>query len=514
METAAIADESQDVHLSWNADNLKGLQREGLANEATGSESTSMDDGDESFGPPQAKFKVLDKVYARDTDGILYQAVIRRALYGPIYHQQVQVAMVKSAEEVSEVFSREDNKDSWQYFVHFLKWNVAWDRWVPEFKVLPLSDETRKYAETLAEEHKRLRAALTRKTPGKKAFQNLDTAAFLSEWRKALDRIDQQFLMKTIPPTMSPPEEAPTKPPQTAQWSKAAVQAEIALRSKGLISKKFEPPSNVIFLPFTLKKVLVEGWEIINQCGMVAKIPADVSVREVLAQYLTSKGISPPSHSAKQGSLIKPELGVEGVNIHSNQAAAKTEPSLSGCLDTSVDEVQGSPSIAKNKDSDDATSFFNSTPNDGDIAKKKMQDEEWNNMSAGIIQLFEEALPKRLLYKDELFQLQVLDSQQETSQQSYADIYGCEHLLRLLVSLPSLMADTMTEDESRPIIAKLNDFVRYMYKNQTILFQQTYRKLSDLELEVREKEQTRKAQKRKRPEEESLVSLSSRLMRP
>ena len=508
METSNTADGLQDIDHSWNSDNLKDQEREKLVNEAA--ETASMDDGDDNSGPPPAKYKVLDKVYARDADGLLYQAVIRRALYGPIYHQQVQVAMSKSVGEVSEVSSEQDSKDSWQYFVHFLNWKVAWDRWVSERKILPILEETKRYAETLAEEHKNVREALTRKTPGKKAYQNLDTTAFLSEWPKALERINQQFLMKTTPSTLSPPQKVTSVAPQAAQWNKKRIQAEIALRSKGLISKKFEPPSNVIILPFTLKKVLVEGWEIINQCGMVAKIPAGVSVRQALAQYLASKGIIPPSHSATQGGVRKPKSLDEDAETDSAQAAAKTDPSFSDGLNTSSDEVQTSPSRAEDKEPEDATtvpaSNDNSVPSDGDMDKKNLQDEEWNSLSDGIIQLFEEALPKRLLYRDEMFQLQVIDSQQDTSQQSYADIYGCEHLLRLLVSLPSLMAETMTEDESRPIIAKLNDFVRYMYKNQTLLFQQSYRKLSDLEQEVQEKEQSRKAQKRKRMEGEKQTS--------
>ncbi|GAX20065.1 hypothetical protein FisN_1Lh453 [Fistulifera solaris] len=475
----------QDVQESSNGDDPRA---QGYDKPASLTENTFIDDdGDNSSGPPQAKYQVLEKVFARDTDGLLYQTVIRRALYGPIYHKQVHVAMSNSAREVSD---EKDSSESWQYFVHFLKWNVAWDRWIPESKILPMSEETARYAEKLAEEHKALRAALTRKTPGRKAFQNLDTATFLAEWRKTLDRIDQQFMMNGSPATSSTiaaPQEVAPKPATSSnhQWTKSAVQAEIAFRTKGLISKKFEPPSNVIFLPFTLKKILVEGWEIINQCGMVAKIPANVSVREVLGQYLASKGIGSSSHLINDAKA-------------KNEDASTIDPLLSGSCHNLADEFEASnlpPSGSK--EAEITPCGDNATPGDKDDEKNLLMETEWNNLSEGIIQLFEEALPKRLLYENELYQLQAIDSQQDTSNQTYADIYGCEHLLRLLVRLPALLADTMTEDESRSIIAKLNDFVRYMYKNQTVLFQQTYRKLSDLEQELQQKEQARRTRKRK-----------------
>jgi mortality factor 4-like protein 1 len=491
---ASIMADFQDFHESLNGDDS---QAQGYDKAASLTENTFIDDaGDDSSGPPQAKYKVLEKVFARDADGLLYQAVIRRALYGPIYHKQVHVAMANSAEEVSD---EKDTLESWQYFVHFLKWSVAWDRWLPESKVLPMSEETIRYAEKLAEEHKALRAALTRKTPGKKAFQNLDTATFLPEWRKTLYRIDQQFMMNGTPATSSTiaaPQEVAPKPATQSnhQWTKTTIQGEIALRTKGLISKKFEPPSNVIVLPFTLKKVLVEGWEIINQCGMVAKIPANVSVREVLGQYLASKGVGSSSHSIEDAKTKNEDTGT-------------IDPSLSGSSELLANklEVSNLPPAgrieAKTTPCND-----NATPGDGDDEKKQLLETEWKNLSEGIIQLFEEAIPKRLLYENELYQLQAIDSQQDTSHQTYADIYGCEHLLRLLVRLPALLAETMTEDESRSIIAKLNDFVRYMYKNQTVLFQQTYRKLSDLEQELQQKEQTRKTRKRKVVHEETQAS--------
>lgn len=498
---------STTVYQSMNgqSENVDNLERQEIADESA--ESASIDG---STGQPEAKYKVLDKVYGRDTDGLLYPAVIRRALYGPIYHQQVQVGMSDATEEASNLpDSGKTNTECWQYFVHFLMWNVSWDRWLPEDKILPMSEEITKYAETLAAEHKALRAALTRKTPGKKAFQNLNTAAFLPEWRKTLDRIDRQFKGNDIPSSVSPPEEMSSKPTRTAKWSKSAIQAEVALRGKGLISKKFHPATNTIFLPFTLKKVLVESWEIINQCGMVAKLPADVSVREALAQYLQSKGICPPSNSAKKVGVNEPKLLAEDVKNDTNQTP-KTDPSLSSSLDIAAVESQLAPLQDEQKAIEETTAVSSSKDDsmqaDGEADMKKLLDEEWVKLSEGIIQLFDEALPKRLLYRDELFQLQVIESQEGNSQHSYSDIYGCEHLLRLLVSLPSLITEMMTEDESRPIIAKINDFVRYMYKNQTVLFQQTYRKLSDLEQQVRDKELTRRAQKRKRIEERKQTS--------
>lgn len=80
--------------------------------------------------------------------------------------------------------------------------------------------------------------------------------------------------------------------------------------------------------------------------------------------------------------------------------------------------------------------------------------------------LFDEALPDRLLYQEELPQLRVIDTVPEYSMTPFSELYGCEHLLRLFVRLPEMLAGELSEAEARPIIAKVNDFVRFLHKSR------------------------------------------------
>lgn len=77
----------------------------------------------------------------------------------------------------------------------------------------------------------------------------------------------------------------------------------------------------------------------------------------------------------------------------------------------------------------------------------------------------------------------------EYAEMRYSELYGCEHLLRLFIRLPALLSDSIPEEAiKRPLIAKVNDFVRFVHKNQGIILTQTYRKLNELELKERHRQ--------------------------
>jgi hypothetical protein len=131
----------------------------------------------------------------------------------------------------------------------------------------------------------------------------------------------------------------------------------------------------------------------------------------------------------------------------------------------------------------------------------------WIDMANGIAMLFDEALQDRLLYQEEVPQLRVLDSIPAYSMTRYSEIYGCEHLLRLFVRLPGMLSDVLTDAETRPILAKVNDLLRFLNKNQPTLFVQSCRKLNELEL--LEKQKIVKLEDKKRKRQESLSAATA-----
>lgn len=139
---------------------------------------------------------------------------------------------------------------------------------------------------------------------------------------------------------------------------------------------------------------------------------------------------------------------------------------------------------------------FNTSSEDKDEEEKTTEEDQWRRMVDGIAQVFDEALPDRLLYREELLQLRVLEKSEVMESKKYSEVYGCEHLIRLFVRLPDMLKGVVDEEESRTILAKVNDFVRFLHKNHADVFNQTCRGLNDAELA--EKAKIAKAAERKR----------------
>ena len=425
----------------------------------------------EETSRPEPKFQPLQRCYARDKDGVMYGAVVRRRMYGPQYHRQVEMGLVTSKEEAAELL-RDVDEPMWHYFVHYNKWNVNFDRWVPEECVFEVSDDAKAFSERLLQEHKNLQAEMKKVgVKGKKQWQTIDGAAFLREWRKRMTQIEREMkFMKyrnggegdRVPEENAEghstdsgatlTKNAPLKSTasHTGTWTKASLAVECKLRGKSLTTKR--PPSQVsaVVLPFALKKALVEQWEIISQCGMMPCLPAPITVRRALDKYLESKNVP----------LNASDTAAETAEKNDGEEMAKT------ARDTGKDE------------------------------ETENREQEWRDMADGIAMLFDEALASRLLYREEMAQLRTLDSIPDFSAMPFSELYGCEHLLRLFVRLPDMIAGDLDESEARPIIAKVNDFVRFLHKNHASLLTQTYRKLNDAEL--REQQKLLKAEERKR----------------
>jgi mortality factor 4-like protein 1 len=84
---------------------------------------------------------------------------------------------------------------------------------------------------------------------------------------------------------------------------------------------------------------------------------------------------------------------------------------------------------------------------------------------------FDKALPAMLLYKKERQQY----SEEVKGDVSPSTIYGAEHLLRLFVKLPELLASVnMEEDALNKLQQKLLDILKFLQKNQSSFFLSAY----------------------------------------
>ncbi|EEF37426.1 protein MRG1 isoform X2 [Ricinus communis] len=103
--------------------------------------------------------------------------------------------------------------------------------------------------------------------------------------------------------------------------------------------------------------------------------------------------------------------------------------------------------------------------------KDGMMTDSIGEILKGIRCYFDKALPVMLLYKKERHQY---DDAVENDA-SPSTIYGAEHLLRLFVKLPELLAYVNIEEETLARLQqKLLDFLKFLQKNQSTFFLSAY----------------------------------------
>lgn len=520
--------------------------------------STSASDVDVT-SLPAPLYTQNQRVYAKDeTTGLLYPAMIRKMCWGAKSDSPLPVPALLELENNNKsndaestaneniIEEEEDDEDEDErrnnpklnchhYYVHYLGWNVKWDRWVDECYLYDHSDSTKLLAEKIQKHYDKVKP--------KKKGQKMSVSQ-VSRWMKKMVEIELEHMrlerdgnlvlpgsgdassdtgkvddaMKTDSDEAaaksneinSNDESKPAESAAANEGEKAkevtkpivkeeTLQKQAQLRERGLQLKRKRIHADRLHIPFTLKKILVEEWEVISQCGMLYDLPSKVSVRDVLNKYLESKLIPMREKEEADNNSASPDGKDEDVKMEVDGENTTQQPSL-------VD-----------------------------------REKEWVNMVEGIALVFDQALPIHLLFEQERAQygslrrrilaqrriaeyndqLQAMkvdgvnesesntgtnneDSQPATessidnksatntsSEESkplpdrMSEVYGCEHLLRLFIRLPAVVAATpsISEADSRRIFSKLGDLIRYIQKQQSELFKSTFRK--PLQNEVR-----------------------------
>jgi len=373
---------------------------------------------------PKSKFEVQQTVFARDKDGVVYEAIVRRKLYGA-NNLKAFKASSRTGSDKSHV-----REKGWFYFIHFKSWKSHWDIWASEEEMFTDTEGIRQYASRLLKEYRRLKNELS------KSKTNFTSADFWKTWPQRRAKVDEEVLTPLLNESTTETDsknEASLRdgkrtsinstrreasddkqPSNDNEWTKFALEVEQRRRQIGLTAEAQN--SKYVTLPFSLKRNLVEQWEILSNCNRVLDLPAAVTVRQALDRYIETKD-------------------------RRKESAAR-------------DLVVAADGIAQN---------------------------HWTAMADGMAMIFDEALPLRLLYRNEFCQLLVKESVPEIAVVRPSEYYGCEHLLRLLTRLPELLSDKLKDAESLPIFAQLNDFVRFLDKNRDELFVGRYRKLNNKE---------------------------------
>ncbi|OWZ00207.1 Chromatin modification-related protein EAF3, partial [Phytophthora megakarya] len=122
--------------------------------------------------------------------------------------------------------------------------------------------------------------------------------------------------------------------------------------------------------------------------------------------------------------------------------------------------------------------FKKSKVHDGEASEEK----EFKNIEGimeGVQSYFDRALSSILLYRMERRQYQEM-RKKHSEEVPLSQIYGAEHLIRLFVRLPVLLASSnIAPRELHQLQARLNDFLKYIQKNSAAWFVTEYEVASE-----------------------------------
>ena len=95
----------------------------------------------------------------------------------------------------------------------------------------------------------------------------------------------------------------------------------------------------------------------------------------------------------------------------------------------------------------------------------------WTGVADGVKAYFNEAVRPVLLYRPEMEQLEALQRDGKLPA-NLADLYGPEHLLRLFVKLPGMLAKAdLDEDSAKFLETKVASLIKFMAKKAGELFE-------------------------------------------
>ena len=408
----------------------QGTEENDLAPEVVSDRAYPRHSNDDEADRAAPKFRFRQRVYAKDSEsGLFYEGIVRRASFGVQYQRQIKLSPTLSEEEFAAALEQ-DTEPTWWYYIHYLGWRVQWDRWVAEGDLYEATESTKVFAKRLLEEVKNIKAELRSKSSGKPAASRvvkelerrvalMEREHRMEERRRELAAQGKVMGQAEADALLSPAQKSRNK----NKWNKTKIDKEIALRQRHLQGKRSQSSAELLVLPFTLKKIMVEEWEIVTQSNMLASLPAVISIRQALDMYLEVKL-----------EAMRPADEKKDEDADQNHPAAET-------------------SVSK-------------------------EEAEWREMVDGICMFFDQALPDRLLYQTEHIQYELM---LEEGGRRWSDVYGCEFLLRLFLRLPALLVGELSESESKSILAKLNDLVRFLQKHHTTIFAQSYRRWNEME---------------------------------
>ena len=559
--------------------------------EASASEASSSSDLEDAPSSPLSTssssslpsssspcFNIHQKVLAKDTSTpLLYPATIRKIIYAP-KSLKVNIYLLESSDvdlDVDQVPTDEHGHSQsvycWHYFVHYLGWNVKWDRWVNQHQLYEDNPDGRILAKRLKDESACLKKRKGKSGPSqKKVLEVMQKIVRLENELRAKQQRgesiegngdvdgdkdsdaggdgDDAMKIKSSSSRSSSRKDKDANPDETTNTTKAKTKKqikkeqdtlkfmlkEVALRKQDLTSKGAAgssgsgmgimpsfASSNPLNLPFPLKKILVDDWEVITKCDMLHTVPTreGFSVVDALQDYYRAKVGTPIITHDKEKMQMQTQTGDDTQVERESEATSGEEGTVTGgdnresesvvedtCtekMNTEGEEVvngdlaksnlktTGGEHMEIEVNEHNAGNVPDAAPNpdpdaEADInsgADASLEQKEWKEMIDGICLYFDQALPKRLLFRHEIPQKFVVE---QNHSRRYCQIYPCEFLIRMCTLLPESLEEHANgnasgsggigEEEKTKILFKIGDLLRFLNRHRDKYFLQRYRK--------------------------------------
>ena len=421
-----------------------------------------------------------DTVFAEDKSHMLWEAIIKNTKLQPIKKKKKKASSSpsSSAAETHE----------WKYLVHYQGWNARWDRWTDGSDLRP--DDPAVRAEAKRRHDEAAEKERERKARQKEKREQAATSSARKR-KKSVDSSGGEVGMS----------DDATSDGNTASKSKSGKRRKAAASPTATSTKKTKqgssaggrgksagPPSKEYVqsaleaccsLPYTLRTILVDDKANITRLGRYVASGYD-DVRSV-------PNWTPPRMVHVLPSALP-------VKIVLRQFWKERKKSIKDKAKAAVIRM------AKNKEKEEGSDYSDLEADDiADIKERQASEEsKWKNFLQGLMDLFDDALAPFLLYNQERTHYlaarmdpKVLKIEADAgggAAKKPSDVYGAEHLLRLFVRLPQIVASSGTGVSLFPDRASLtsfadcmSDLIIHLQKNKATCFKGRYREPKEIE---------------------------------
>jgi mortality factor 4-like protein 1 len=327
------------------------------------------------------------------------------------------------------------------YEIHYLGWKKNWDEVVPASRLLKRDKEGLERKEQVNAE-----IAAARKGDGAKRKSGADDTAKQASAAAARKR-----------PAAEPaqPTSRRARGPSTDDANASLPADEAGASIEAAPAQVGERVEIRLVMPQVLKLKLVQDWEAVTREHKLVKLPASVPIAQILNEFTAAK-LKRNAHDRLYAEIR------QGITAYFQQVGAPANALRAVACGLATQPRGASPRLRRRRDA----------PRGAPRATRRALTHGCTPRCARArTPSPAQALGEALLYRYERKQFDELTSSPGCAGLPLDEVYGAEHLLRLLVKLPSFLEATVMDGDQRLVLqAKLQELLKFVQKNHAAYF--------------------------------------------